>query len=219
MKKGLYNGKIKQEYISYITVTIVLFTAIFIGGGALFTWIVLSGGCDEASKMPFLITAALSLLIGIVYPILSIYVIRNYPKYEKLRRQFILNSDYYFVGSDDRTYHGHIRYKGAFDAVTAAGDHESGKPSLDSNPELYKKYNRCVAITVIGIAMMFVILLVVCLIVDMEKEIFEPIDYIILATFITAEVIDFTVSLIFAFKVNKIRNQIKNPNTTKGLHR
>ena len=67
-----------------------------------------------------------ALYIAIIDPLLSLLVIRQYPKYPKLRR-LLLNSEYYFVDSNHRQSTGRYRDRLLFDIIATIIEKKKSK--------------------------------------------------------------------------------------------
>ena len=83
LKKDIFNGNIKHEYVSYTWTSIILLTVIFLGCGTLFLFFSFSDFSDAETSILLLTLGITSCLIGILYPIGAIFTIRKYPKYKK----------------------------------------------------------------------------------------------------------------------------------------
>lgn len=125
MQKDLFNGKIKREYVSYMIAT--LGVAVIVPGGMgiffVLTAIVLMENNPMDVRILLFVMGIICILAGIVLPLLMIFVIRKYPKYEKLRKH-VLNSDYYFVDVKDRDFRGHRKSQALFEVTTRVADRE-----------------------------------------------------------------------------------------------
>ena len=133
MKKDIFNGKIKKEYFSYILGSMFFFALLFVIGVALCICpFVLEGSFHVSGDRVLLVIFGVVALIlggGCVFP--QIFLVRNFPKYPKLRRVWF-NSDIYFTKSasseyfgGDRTSRGR-RDKAAFEIITIVAEGEKG---------------------------------------------------------------------------------------------
>ena len=118
MKKDIFNGKIMQEFVSYILTYIVFITSLFVGLGV---FIIYCATLESTSPILYErifvgILGAILLLLGLTYFVLALLVIRKYPKYTKLRRH-LFNSDIYFKGSNSKEYFGLRRHKTSFNLI------------------------------------------------------------------------------------------------------
>lgn len=124
MKKDMFNGKVKKEYVSHLITSYIAISVLFLP----ITYFI--GWCHIHAPIEGKIVTGIVLLCciyGIVInPLLTLFVIRRYPKYPKIRR-LLLNSDYYFVGNDKRESAGDKRSRAAFDAITKIIDKEIKK--------------------------------------------------------------------------------------------
>ena len=133
MKKDIFKGKIKKEYFSYILGCTIFFVLLFIVGGALCIYaFVLEGSFNVSGKRLLLaMFGVVSFVLGGGYVFPQLFIIRNFPKYPKLRRIFF-NSDIYFTDSTSNEYFGGSRTlrgrknKAAFEIVTAVAEAEKG---------------------------------------------------------------------------------------------
>ena len=161
MKKDIFKGKIKKEYFSYILGCMIFFMLLFVVGGALCIYAFISEGSFHVSGWRLLLaTFGVVLFVlggGYVFP--QLFLIRNFPKYPKLRRIFF-NSDIYFTDSTSNEYFGGSRTprgrrnKAAFDIVTAVAEAE--KEMGNKKPVRYTVY--CIFMllfAVIGLAYLF----------------------------------------------------------------
>lgn len=141
MKKDIFNGKIKKEYFSYILTYMIFFVALFIGAGILcmyaFLWGMIGNSFEE--RLLIAIFGAISFILAVVYLFLELLVIRNYPKYQKLRR-ILFNSDCYFTENDTKEYYGRYRRRdrAASEVVTSFAEAEKGMG--DKKPIRYRVY-------------------------------------------------------------------------------
>ena len=202
MKKDIFNGKIKPEYISYTWSSIMLSAFIFVSVGSLLLYSAIQHERGSFDRNGLLIFSVLTYLSGVLFSTLTIVVIRNYPKYPKLRRLF-LNSDEYFVGSDSKEFQGNLRGRHAFNVVTRVSERSKGLENI----KYPKKYKVFLVFCILGIIMMFLNIIVCFLFI--ENIIMLPSglqnEGIIMVTFFVAEAIDIIFSLVFAFQVKKIR--------------
>lgn len=133
MKKDIFKGKIKKEYFSYILGCMIFFMLLFVVGGALCIYaFVLEGSFNVSGERLLLATfGVVSFALGGGYVFPQFFIIRNFPKYPKLRRIFF-NSDIYFTDSASNEYFGGSRTlrgrrnKATFEIVTAVAEAEKG---------------------------------------------------------------------------------------------
>lgn len=142
MKKDIFNGKIKKEYFSYIFVYMIFFVLLFVGVGALCIYASIWGMAGNASEERLLVAAfgVIAFILAFVYLFFELLVIRNFPKYPKLRK-ILFNSDCYFTDSTSNGYYGRRRrrYRAAFELVTAVAEAEKGMG--DKKPVRYTVYS------------------------------------------------------------------------------
>lgn len=161
MKKDIFNGKIKKEYYSYILGYMIFFALLFVVGGALCVYAFVSEGSFNVSgeRALLVVFGGGSFVLGGGYVFPQLFVIRNFPKYPKLRR-IMLNSDIYFTDSTSNEYYGRTgtlrgrRNKAAFDLVTTVAGLEAGMG--DKKPIRYTVYSALVLImAVLGLIDLF----------------------------------------------------------------
>ena len=202
MNKGLFKGNIKHECVSFIWTTILLVVFIFLSVGSLLLYSAFQHEPDSLDRIGFLAFSILFYLFGILYLFFTIFVIRKYPEYPKLRG-LCLNSDYYFVGSDSKEFHGHRRGRGTFHMLRQVASQNEGLENI-KYPRQYKIY---IALTVVGIVLMFEYLAVALIILDNIDVLPKAIqnESIIFAILVVIEAIDLILSFLFAFRVKNIR--------------
>jgi len=145
LKKDIFKGKIKKEYFSYILGCMIFFILLFAVGGALCIYaFVLEGSFNVSGERLLLaIFGVVAFVLGGGYVFPQLFLIRNFPKYPKLRRIFF-NSDIYFTDSTSDEYFGGSRTrrgrraKAAFELVTIFAQAE--KSMGDNKPRKYKIY-------------------------------------------------------------------------------
>lgn len=161
MKKDIFKGKIKKEYFSYILVYMIFFVLLFVGVGALCVY---ASICEMTTntygeRLSIASFGVISFVLGGVYVFLELLVIRNFPKYPKLRR-ILFNSDIYFTDSTSNEYFGGSRTlrgrrdKAAFELVTAFAEME--KSMVNKKPVRYTIYSALTLImAVLGLVELF----------------------------------------------------------------
>ncbi len=169
MKWDIFNGKIKKEYYGYMMFSFIFTSLISLGGSAIGVLIVYGviSGTSTASLISTIIAFVLGVIFIIQSPIfifLELFAIRNYPKYEKIRKR-MFNSDCYFVGCDSFEYRGPTRgrigrrNKTAFDLITYTTELEKGIKET----RFYSKYKKyCllgITMGLIGFVGMFAIMI------------------------------------------------------------
>ena len=90
MKKDIFNGNIKQEYINYVKYSLffasILFFLFFV---SFLLFALLYEKVEYAARIMMFIFSGLCFLASFLYPTVSIYAIRNYSKYPKLAKSMI----------------------------------------------------------------------------------------------------------------------------------
>ncbi len=128
-KKDIFNGKIKKEYVSYLITSYIVISILFSPILCFFAYIFIHAPIEGKIIVGLVLLGTLYLTI--INPFLTLFVIRQYPKYPKLRR-LLLNSDIYFTDSTSNEYFGGTRTirgrmsKVAFETVTAFAEAEKG---------------------------------------------------------------------------------------------
>ena len=202
MKKDMFNGKIKHEYIAYVWVTIVLFTLIFIGVGSLILYSAFQYGSGSADRNGLLLFGILFCIIGVSYFVLAIVSARRYPQYPRLRR-LCFNADVYFAGSDSTEYRGHWWGIPAFCMVTHIAGQNKGLENI-KYPLKYKVY---IALCILGIGMMFANIWWFAFLMDnldvLPRNLQD--EGLVFGAFIVLEIVSVVLSFVFAFRVKNIR--------------
>ena len=122
--KDIFNGKIKKEYVSYLITSYVVISILFLPVLCFFAYVVIKAPIEGKIIVGLALIGCLYLTI--INPFLTLFVIRQYPKYPKLRR-LLLNSEYYFVGNNKRESSGRYRDRLAFDKITTIIDKKKKK--------------------------------------------------------------------------------------------
>ncbi len=170
MKWDIFNGKIKKEYYSYMMFFFIFHSLLQIalsGVGIVFILAAIMGKITPPSLIATIIAFVLGIIFIIQSPVfifLQLFAIRNYPKYEKIRKR-MYNSDCYFVGCDSFEYNGKPkgrlgrRNKIAFDLITTITEMEKGIKET----KYYSKYKTYSALSftmaLIGLVGMFAIMI------------------------------------------------------------
>ena len=90
MKKDLFNGNIKREYIGYVEGSLILMFFICIVCSIGFFLVALFyEKIDYSGRIVLFVTSGISFLCAVLYPAISIYAIRNYSKHPKLAKIMI----------------------------------------------------------------------------------------------------------------------------------
>ena len=202
MKKDIFNGKVKREYISYIWFTIILVIGIFVGGGSLLLYSAFQHESGTVDRNGLIFLGILHCLIGALYFLITIIYIRNYPKYPKLGK-FCFNSDVYFVGSDSKEYRGHWRGRPVFNMITHVVEQNKDLENI----KYPTKYKICFALCILGIVMLFVNIFGCFVLMENVSLLPQNLqnEGIIFTAFIVLEMIDLVFSFLFAFQVKNIR--------------
>ena len=85
MKKDIFNGNIKKEYINYVKFSLVFVSILFFIFFIFFLLVaLLYEKIEYAARITMFIFSGLCFPASFLYPIVSIYLIRNYSKHPKL---------------------------------------------------------------------------------------------------------------------------------------
>lgn len=89
MQKDIFNGKIDKSCISIVKIT--LFLSVFIFGlcGLVFLFGFYDEKQEEVARIAMLIISLLSFCVAIIFPLLTLFAIRTYPKHKKLAHFFL----------------------------------------------------------------------------------------------------------------------------------
>ena len=209
LKKDIFKGKIKKEYYSHILGYIIFFLLLFVVGGALCIFaFALEGSFNVSGKRLLLaMFGVVAFVLGGGYVFPQLFLIRNFPKYPKLRRIFF-NSDIYFTDSTSNEYFGGSRTirarmnKAAFDMVTTLAEAE--KRMGNRKPVRYTVYMVfSILFSVIGLAWLFGALLLFdkgAIFPNISDEIFLFLLFSVDIVFISLAIIFF----LLAYKVSQI---------------
>ena len=208
MKKDVFYGKIRREYISYIMTTTIAITTILVAAGALFLYAAFVASAVDPLQDRIVLGAlgAVCFLPAAAFVFIRLFAIKKYPKYEKLRR-LVFNSDCYFVGSNSQDYHGSWRGEKAFEWVTRAAERNKGLENI----EYPKKYRVYIVLTIIGVILLFANLGVAYIAlknIDALPELIQN-ESAVFTILLLSEILDVILSFVFAFRVQKIRIKTK----------
>jgi len=207
MKKDIFNFKIKPEYRGYVTSSIFVAFVVFFGLGLLLFYFV-SKTVEFDMKVTIFVLACAFSLLGILFPIATIFSIRKYPKYKRLRK-LLLNSDYYFVGENEKLHRGSnfgifgAKNKIAFDVVTDISD-KNANAYGKAYPPKYKSY---ISMLVIGISLFFLNIMIFNW--YSRKNISDEKIAIAFLLFVVFKIVIIVLLFILAFRIKKIREDNK----------
>ena len=92
MKKDIFNGNVKEQYINYVKFSIALAAILFFVFFVFFLlFALLYEKIEYAARMMMFIFSGICFFVSLLYPALSIYAIRNYSKRSKLAKLMINN--------------------------------------------------------------------------------------------------------------------------------
>ncbi len=90
MNKDWFNKKIKNEYIGYMKFSLILFSVICIFiGTACVSMLIFGKNATVSIYVIFSSLAVIFYLFSIIYPIISLKVIRTYPKHKRIAHLLI----------------------------------------------------------------------------------------------------------------------------------
>ncbi len=90
MKKDIFNGKIKKEYIKSIKFLLVFASAVFCAVATFFLLLaLLYDTVDYGGKIVLFVMSGVAYLAAVLYPLLTVLCVRTYPKYKALAKFFI----------------------------------------------------------------------------------------------------------------------------------
>lgn len=102
MKKDIFNGKIAAESKGIVKFTLIFTPLICILCGIIFLLVALFyDNVEYAARIFLYIVSPLSLTVGISYPLITLYLIKIYPKHRKITKHFI--KEYHFREYDFST--------------------------------------------------------------------------------------------------------------------
>jgi len=100
--KEVFGGKISDKYVGYIKGSLILFAVVLIAIGLLFFGIAIFGEEVEYSTRKILgIIGPVFVITGIGYPLITVHLIKMYPKHRKITKLLIVEyvfKDYYKFG-------------------------------------------------------------------------------------------------------------------------
>lgn len=202
MKKDLFLGKIKREYVSYMWISIMLVAWIGIGVGSLLLYAALQHEHGSFDRNGLFVFSILAYLFGVLSSALIVFAIRKYPEYPKLRK-FFLNSDRYFVGSDSKEYNVLLRSEIPFRMAARAAERNKGLEGV----QYPKSYRICKVLLAIMIVFVFADL-VACVLLLENIALLPPnlqSEGLVFAVFAVMEVIAVSASFAFALRMKNIR--------------
>lgn len=101
-EKDVFNGKILHEFSGLMKFTLLITAIVFVVCGVFFLLMAIFYENMEYAAQVFLFCAsAVSILAAIAYPLISLHLIRTFPKHKKLAKLFV--KEYVFVKCDQTT--------------------------------------------------------------------------------------------------------------------
>ena len=102
MNKDIFSGKISTESKGIVKFTLILVPLIFILCGLLFLLVaIFYDNVEYSARILLYCIALLSIIAGISYPLITLYLIKIYPKHRKITKHFI--KEYHFREYDFST--------------------------------------------------------------------------------------------------------------------
>ena len=90
MKRDIFNGNVKKEYINYIKFSLAFAAVLFFIFFVFFLlFALLYEKIEYAARIMMFIFSGMCFFTSILYPVVSIYAIRNYSKHSKLAKSMI----------------------------------------------------------------------------------------------------------------------------------
>ncbi len=100
MKKDIFNGKISTECRGMVKFALILVPLIFILCGLLFLFVsIFYDNVEYAARILLYCVAPLCIVVGVSFPIITLHLIRVYPKHRKITKHLIKEyvfREYYF---------------------------------------------------------------------------------------------------------------------------
>ena len=102
MKKDIFNGKIATEYNGFVKFTLIFPPVILILCGVMFLLVALFyENVEYVARIFLFYVSSLAIIAGISYPLITLYLIKIYPKHRKITKHFI--KEYHFREYDFST--------------------------------------------------------------------------------------------------------------------
>jgi hypothetical protein len=90
MKKDIFNGNIKEKYISYVKFSLAFAASLFFAFSVFFLlFALLYEKIEYHARIMMFVFSGLCFLASFLYPTVSIYAIRNYSKHSKLAKSMV----------------------------------------------------------------------------------------------------------------------------------
>ena len=90
MKNDIFNGYVKKDYIGYVKFSLVLATVLFFACAVFFLLVaIFYNNMAGNVRVMLFIYSGFSFLASLLYPAISIYAIRNYPRCKTLAKSMI----------------------------------------------------------------------------------------------------------------------------------
>lgn len=85
--KDIFNGNIKKDYIGYVKFLTIFLSVLWIACGVAFALIPMISEGFSADIISFMsVMSIIAFACSVVYPALTIFLIRTYPKHKKLAK-------------------------------------------------------------------------------------------------------------------------------------
>ena len=90
MKNDHFNGKIAPEFIGFVKFTLLLAPLVMIPCGILFLLLaIFYENVEYAARILMFVMSGLSIAAGVAYPLITLHLIKIYPKHRNITKHFI----------------------------------------------------------------------------------------------------------------------------------
>ena len=90
MKEDIFNGKISTESKKMVKFALIFIPLIFIICGIMFLLVaIFYDNVEYAARIFLYCVSPLSIVMGISYPLITLHLIKTYPKHRKITKHFI----------------------------------------------------------------------------------------------------------------------------------
>ncbi len=103
MKKDIFNGNIKTEYIGYVKVSLIFFVIACLFPCCVFFFVaLLYEKVEYAARILMFVMSGVLLVASFLYPLISLWAIKNYDKHPKLAKKLI--KEFVFIDFDEKLF-------------------------------------------------------------------------------------------------------------------
>lgn len=97
MKKDIFNGKVREQYVGYMRTSIIFVTCLFLCAAILFLCMALFyENMDTDMRVVLYALGGVVFVLSVAYPVAAVLCIRSYPKHKTLTlmlvKEFVLKS-------------------------------------------------------------------------------------------------------------------------------